>query len=121
MSSQGQWSLRPAPLTPASCTTKAAVRSLTSAWALEMGPYGITANAYAPGMVDTRMMEAVGKTWPGGAVGKEEVFAALGKTVALGRPARPEDIAGVVSFLASEGSDYVTGQTVVVDGGMVYS
>lgn len=104
-----------------SSTTKAAVRGLISAWALEMGAYGITANAYAPGMVDTRMIDAVGKTWPGGAVAKEEVFAAVGKTVALGRPARPEDVAGVVSFLASERGNYVTGQTVVVDGGMAYT
>lgn len=86
-----------------------------------MGAHGITANAYAPGMVDTRMIAAVGKTWPGGAVAKEEIFAAVGKTVALGRPAKPEDVAGVVSFLASERGDYVTGQTVVVDGGLVYS
>ncbi|KAK1835751.1 acetoin dehydrogenase-like protein [Podospora conica] len=103
------------------CASKAAVRSLTSGWALEMGPYGITANAYAPGGVDTRMVEAMAKTWPGGSVTKEEVLAATGKMVALGRVARPEDIARVVSFLASQRADFVTGQTVVVDGGMVYS
>jgi len=51
-------------------------------------------------------------------VAKEEVFATVGKMVALGRPARPEDVVRVVSFLASESSECVTGQTMVVDGGM---
>lgn len=101
-----------------SVTTKWAVRGLTQMWALEMAEHGITANAYAPGFVDTQMWDdisaGVGST-------KEEVLTAFQPMIALGRTARPEDVAQVVSYLASEKADYVTGQTLVVDGGVVYT
>jgi NAD(P)-dependent dehydrogenase (short-subunit alcohol dehydrogenase family) len=92
--------------------TKAGVRGLTGALALELAPCGIRVNAVAPGHIDTGMSTV--RNDP----------AALGRRVAtipLGRLGRPEDIAAVVAFLASDRSSYMTGQTVTVDGGITIS
>ncbi|KAK4454166.1 3-oxoacyl-reductase [Podospora aff. communis PSN243] len=99
-------------------TTKWAVRGLTQMWALEMAEHGITANAYAPGFVDTQMWDDISA---GMGSTKSEVLTAFQPMIALGRTARTEDVAQVVSYLASEKADYVTGQTLVVDGGVVYT
>jgi len=88
-------------------------------WALEMAEHGITANAYAPGVTDTRMWDTIGAGL--GAGSRDEIFKAFQPQIALGRPATPEDIAEVVSYMASERSRYVTGQTLIVDGGIIYS
>ena len=88
-------------------------------WALEMAEHGITANAYAPGVVDTRMWDAIGAGI--GASSRQEIMATFEPGIALGRTATPEDVAGVVSYMASESADYVTGQTLVVDGGVIYT
>jgi meso-butanediol dehydrogenase / (S,S)-butanediol dehydrogenase / diacetyl reductase len=103
-------------------STKFAVRGLTQAAAKELASKGITVNAYAPGIVltpmwdliDEKLHEINGK--PLGQNLKENIDA-----IALGRGEEPEDVAGVVSFLASENSNYVTGQTIIVDGGMQFS
>ena len=88
-------------------------------WALEMAEHGITANAYAPGVVDTRMWDDIGAGL--GAASRQEVLTAFQPLIALGRTATPEDVADVVSYLASERAGYVTGQTLVVDGGVIYT
>jgi len=101
--------------------TKFAVRALTQAAARELGPKGITVNAYCPGIMDTDMWElidaGIGRTT---GAKKRETFEAYCKTIALGRPQYPEDVAAYVSFLVGPDSDYMTGQAVLIDGGMVY-
>jgi NAD(P)-dependent dehydrogenase (short-subunit alcohol dehydrogenase family) len=84
--------------------TKAAVASLTQAWAAEFSPKGVRVNAVAPGPVYTRP-EA------------RDRLAALGATTPLNRAAEPAEIAEVVAFLASPRASYVTGAIVAADGG----
>jgi NAD(P)-dependent dehydrogenase (short-subunit alcohol dehydrogenase family) len=84
--------------------TKAALASLTQAWAAEFSPSGVRVNAVAPGPVFTRP-EA------------RDLFDALGATTPLKRAAQPEEIAEVVAFLASPRASYVTGAIVAADGG----
>jgi meso-butanediol dehydrogenase/(S,S)-butanediol dehydrogenase/diacetyl reductase len=99
--------------------SKFAVRGLTQSVALELAPHGITANVYSPGMVDTPMYQEIDRmvteregTPRGSQIRK------MAATIPMGRFATPADIANVVSFLASEDSAYVTGQSLVVDGGI---
>ncbi|KAL9057086.1 MAG: hypothetical protein Q9162_002520 [Coniocarpon cinnabarinum] len=98
--------------------SKWAVRGLTQSFALEFGRHGITCNNYAPGIVGTPMWDRLDDVLGGmnnrtkGATMKMEAEKAV-----LGRVSVGEDVAGTVSWLAGPGSDFVTGQTVVVDGG----
>ena len=89
--------------------TKAALDSLTRSQAARYGPRGMRVNAVAPGLIITEMWEQGRKT-PGLADGLE-------KHIALQRWGLPEEIASVVAFLAGDDALYVTGQTIVVDGG----
>jgi 3-oxoacyl-[acyl-carrier protein] reductase len=89
--------------------SKAGLIGLTKALAQELAPRGITVNAVAPGFIKTAMTDALG----------EETRKALLNKVPLGRLGTPEDVAEVVAFLASARAAYITGQVVVVDGGMV--
>ncbi|GAA2232903.1 acetoin reductase [Rarobacter faecitabidus] len=110
------------PILGAYSASKFAVRGITQAAAQELAPAGITVNAYAPGIVGTGMWEVIDQRLheingkPLGQNLKENV-----DSIALGRIETPEDVAGVVSFLASPNSDYVTGQVLLVDGGMLYN
>jgi meso-butanediol dehydrogenase/(S,S)-butanediol dehydrogenase/diacetyl reductase len=101
--------------------TKFAVRGLTQAAAREYASAGITVNAYCPGVVDTDMWDGIDKGFQKvtGAAPRE-TFNTYCAGIALGRPETPEDVAGLVSFLAGPDSDYMTGQAVLIDGGMVY-
>jgi len=110
-------------LTPYSAS-KFAVRGLTQGAAMEWGKYGIRVNAYAPGIVGTGMWdlidEELGKIEGNvekGAMKKKYV----GELTNLGRESVPEDVAKTVSFLASEESEFLTGQTIVCDGGIQYA
>ncbi|KAK5112216.1 hypothetical protein LTR62_004377 [Meristemomyces frigidus] len=101
--------------------SKWAVRGLTQAYAMEMAEHGITVNAYAPGIVGTSMWELIDSELgnkSGAAVG-ETIAKYTKELIALGRVSVPEDVAKLVSFLASRDSDYITGQTQVVDGGII--
>ena len=89
--------------------SKAGVIGMTKSLAKEIGARGITVNAVAPGFIETDMTEVLGEKF------KEETK----KAIPLKRLGKPEDVANVVAFLASEDANYITGQVIQVDGGMV--
>jgi len=97
--------------------TKFAVRGLTQAAAKEWGRYGITVNAYCPGVIETDIFEAL-NTGPGTVQVALKKFA---EDCALGHNASPAEIASVVSYLASKEAHFITGQGIGVDGGRVLS
>jgi meso-butanediol dehydrogenase/(S,S)-butanediol dehydrogenase/diacetyl reductase len=101
--------------------TKFAVRGLTQAAAKEFAGAGITVNAYGPGIVGTDMWVEIDRRFAeltGAKVG--ETYKKYVEGVALGRPETPEDVAAFVAYLAGPDADYMTGQTPLIDGGMVY-
>lgn len=101
--------------------TKFAVRALTQTAAKEYASRGITVNAYCPGIVGTGMWTEIDKRFSeitGAPVG--ETWKKYVEGIALGRPETPDDVASLVSYLAGPDSDYVTGQSILIDGGMVY-
>ena len=101
--------------------TKFAVKALTQVAAKEFASAGITVNAYCPGIVGTDMWVEIDKRFseitgtPEGATFKKYV-----EGIALGRAETPEDVAALVAFLAGPDSDYITGQSLISDGGIVY-
>jgi NAD(P)-dependent dehydrogenase (short-subunit alcohol dehydrogenase family) len=90
--------------------SKAAVKQLTAMTALSLAPYGIRVNGVGPGPVETPMAAAV---TGGGPEGLKRVLS----RIPLGRLAKPEEIAAIVAFLASDEASYLTGQTLFADGG----
>ncbi len=101
-------------------STKGGVAGITRSGATELGPHGITVNAICTGNTLTgTLCQVAGEVGPAvGMTAKEWLDMRAGNT-AVKRLARPEEIAGVVTFLASEDARYVTGQTIEVDGGPV--
>ena len=88
---------------------KAGVIGFTKTCAKELAARGITVNAVAPGFIETAMTDVL----------PEKIKEGIAATVPLGRMGQPEEIAGVVTFLASDFASYITGQVLNVDGGMV--
>jgi meso-butanediol dehydrogenase/(S,S)-butanediol dehydrogenase/diacetyl reductase len=102
--------------------TKWAVRGLTQAAAMEWAEHGITVNAYGPGIVGTAMWDLIDeKLSEKNGQQRGEALAENAKSIQLGRVSEPDDIARLVSYLSGEDSDYVTGQTILVDGGIQFS
>ncbi|KAF8839044.1 NAD(P)-binding protein [Paxillus ammoniavirescens] len=112
------------PLLSAYCASKFAVKGLTQAAALELGHYGITVNAYAPGVIVTpmtaNMVSADGKF-----LSSDEEYSARVTNLVERRPMKhvgqPEDVASIVSYLVSKEAHFITGQTISVDGGIAMS
>jgi 3-oxoacyl-[acyl-carrier protein] reductase len=99
---------RPIPTSSVYSASKAAVVTLTHAWSKELGPRGITVNAIAPGVIETEMTtEILAERGPG-------IVAAT----PLGRIGQTDDIAGIALFLCSADAGWVTGRTIVADGGI---
>jgi 3-oxoacyl-[acyl-carrier protein] reductase len=102
-----------AAMSTAYSASKAGVLGFTRALSADVAPWGITANAIAPGMVATsRSMLSLDP-----AIDVDAEVKRRGSMLAVGRPGYPEDIAAAVAYLASEASGYMTGQTLVLDGG----
>ena len=91
------------------CASKAGVVNVTRVLALEWAPHGINVNAIAPTYVRTPLVDTL--------LADEAVRESIVRRIPMGRVAEPEEIAGVVVFLASPASDFVTGHTLLVDGG----
>ncbi|HXR65517.1 MAG TPA: 3-oxoacyl-ACP reductase FabG [Ktedonobacteraceae bacterium] len=95
-------------------TAKAGLQGLTKTLAIELGPFGVTANAVAPGFIDTEMTRASARRQ---GHDPDQVIEMASKTIPVRRVGQPRDVANVINFLASEESGYVTGQIIYVAGG----
>ena len=98
------------------------MRGLTQAAAQEWAQHGITVNAYCPGIVGTAMWELIDEKLAAHmGLQKGEALAQFSELITLGRVETPEDVAKFVSYLASDDSDYMTGQSVMIDGGVLFA
>jgi glucose 1-dehydrogenase len=95
------------------CCSKGGLRMLMRDLAVELGPLGITVNNVAPGAIVTPINQSLLEN-------KTELNALLAN-IPLGRLGTPDDVAGLVAFLASDDAAYVTGSTYVIDGGLMRS
>ncbi|HHH31301.1 MAG TPA: glucose 1-dehydrogenase [Polyangiaceae bacterium] len=102
-----------APLQGIYAMTKAGVVSMTKTLAVELGPSNVRVNAIAPGLVETKFASAI--------VHDDDLVKRVTERTPLGRYAQPDEIAGAALFLASDAASFVTGHTLVVDGGMTIS
>lgn len=100
---------RAAPMQGVYAMTKAAVISMTRTLAMELGGAGIRVNAIAPGLIETKFAQVL--------VDNDEIRSSIVQRTAAGRVGQPRDIAGGAVYLASDESDYVTGDVMVIDGG----
>src|ERR1700758_3458196 len=95
------------------CASKGGVKMLTRTLAVELAPLGITINSIAPGAIETPINTKL--------LNDPAKLNALLNNIPLGRLGKPEDVAGLASFLASSDADYVTGSTYFVDGGLTWN
>jgi meso-butanediol dehydrogenase/(S,S)-butanediol dehydrogenase/diacetyl reductase len=104
------------------CGTKFAVRGITQSSARDLAQFGITVNAFCPGIVNTPMMRKVAVEL-GEANGQSAEWGMqqFAKNITLQRVSEPSEVAACVSFLSGPDSDYMTGQAVIIDGGMVFN
>ena len=93
------------------CTSKASIEHFTRTLAREWGPYNIQVNAIGPGYIKTKMNEDLRNN--------KVIYQSMLESIPLGRFGEPIDLVGTLLFLVSQASDYVTGQTIFVDGGVL--
>ena len=91
-------------------TSKAAVHAITRGLAKDLAEYGIRVNAVSPGTIDTDFHKQIKSTKP-------EVFKSWANNIMLGRLGQPEDVAGVIAFLASDDAAFITAETIQIGGG----
>ena len=103
----------PFPHFAAYCVSKGGLKMLTRDLAIELAPHGITINNIAPGAIETPINKAL--------MNDPAKLNPLLENIPLRRLGTPDDVAGVVAFLASADADYITGTTVLVDGGLLWS
>jgi meso-butanediol dehydrogenase/(S,S)-butanediol dehydrogenase/diacetyl reductase len=103
------------------CASKFAVVGLTQAAARAFAEHRITVNCFGPGVVHTALWDQLNREFVEKGITSEpdQAINEFSTDILLGRYSTPKDIVGVTTFLASADSDYITGQTVMVDGGMV--
>jgi meso-butanediol dehydrogenase/(S,S)-butanediol dehydrogenase/diacetyl reductase len=113
--------------TPHYAASKMGVIGITQSLALELACHNITVNAFCPGIIESEMWEYNDRVWgeilstPEKRYGKGELMAEWVAGIPLKRAGQPEDVAGLVAFLASDDACYITGQTINVDGGLIMS
>ncbi|MFA5607391.1 MAG: SDR family NAD(P)-dependent oxidoreductase [Leucobacter sp.] len=113
------WGRRAHGLYSAYCTSKAGVIVFTQSLALELAADGIRVNAVAPGNINTRMLQSVMETYAKErGITYDEIMAEENADIPMNRPGEPEDIINAIAFLASEKSEYMTGATLDVNGGV---
>ncbi|MEM9449930.1 MAG: glucose 1-dehydrogenase [Cyanobacteria bacterium P01_E01_bin.6] len=103
----------PFPNFAAYCASKGGMKMLTRNLSVELAPYGITVNNVAPGAIETPINTDL--------LNNPEKLGALLKNIPLGRLGQPEDVSGLVTFLASDDASYITGSTYFVDGGLTWN
>ena len=107
------YGLRAAPAHGVYSMTKAALISMSRSLALELGPFGIRCNVIAPGLIETRLSQAL--------TGNPEIMSLFNQRTSIKRAGQPGEIAGMAAYLASEDASYTTGQVFAVDGGFTIS
>lgn len=112
--------------TPHYAASKMGVIGITQSLAHELAPWNITVNAFCPGIIESEMWDYNDRVW--GEIlsgekkyGKGELMAEWVQGIPLKRAGQPQDVAGLVAFLASDDARYITGQTINVDGGLIMS
>lgn len=113
--------------TPHYAASKMGVIGITQSLAQELAPWNITVNAFCPGIIESEMWDYNDRVW--GRIlsseektyGKGELMAEWVQGIPLKRAGQPQDVAGLVAFLASDDARYITGQTINVDGGLIMS
>ncbi|MCQ4256912.1 SDR family oxidoreductase [Stutzerimonas stutzeri] len=103
----------PFPNFSAYCASKGGLKMLTRNMAIELAPLGITVNNVAPGAIETPINQAL--------MNQPEKLEGLLENIPAKRLGQPHDVAGAVAFLASDDADYVTGTTLVIDGGLLWN
>lgn len=93
---------------------KAGIQGMTKTWSIELGKFGVTANAIAPGLIETDMTKSTAERM---GVDYEDFTKAAVQQIPVARTGQPADIAHTASFLASEGAGFVSGQVIYVAGG----
>ena len=103
------------------CASKHAVLSLIQSGARDFARHRITVNGFAPGVVSTPLWEQLDKDLMelGASERPGQAIEEFSSGILMGRPAAPEDIVGTTTFLACADSDYMTGQVIMIDGGMI--
>ena len=109
--------------TPHYAASKMGVVGITHSLAKELAADGITVNAFCPGIIDTEMWAYNDRVWGSllGDYNPGELMAEWVEGIPMKRAGTPEDVAGLVAFLASDDAAYITGQTINVDGGLILS